>query len=347
MRPATAAEIGRWDELVAANPDGGNILQSRAWGESKHAQGWRPRYLIGAAAGRDLAVLMLERRVPGLGRLWYSPKGPGVEDTGQLEALLAGPLEGELPQPFCIKVEPELHDTATNRNALRRAGCVKSDDVQIHRATVIVDLRPDEDALLASFKSKTRYNTRLAAKKGVTVRQVPCDDANTAMFFELYAQTARRAGFALRPQAYYTRYWRLLEASGQGSLFMAEHEGRPLAGVFAAHLGRKGWYKDGGSTTEHRELMAPHLLQWEVMRALRRQGVESYDLVAVPPRDQLDESHPLYGLWRFKSGFSEAITEYVGTWDLVRDVRRYRLWRRYAEPLALRLSWRLSGDLFY
>jgi lipid II:glycine glycyltransferase (peptidoglycan interpeptide bridge formation enzyme) len=347
MRPATPREIERWDDLVVANPDGGNILQSRGWGEAKYAQGWRPRYLIGNTNGDQVAVLALQRHIPGIGDLWYCPKGPGVTSSAQLAALLGERSHEALAKVFCIKVEPELLDEAPTRNSLRRAGCVKAPDVQIHRATVIVDLRPDEDALLQSFKSKTRYNIRLAQRKGVTVIAVPCDQANTDTFYELYAQTAHRAGFALRPKRYYTRYWRLLEASGQGQLFFAMHQGTVLAGLYAAHLGHKGWYKDGGSGTEHRELMAPHLLQWEAMRWLRARGIRSYDMVAVPPRDQLHEGHPLYGLWRFKSGFSEQITEFVGTWDLPLQARHYRIWRRYAQPLALRLSWRLRGDLFY
>lgn len=345
MREASREELARWDELVAANPDGGNILQSRAWGESKYAQGWRPRYLIGHAGGTEVAVLVLERRIPGLGRIGYIPKGPGVATAEQLHTLLAE--RDPLGSLFCLKLEPELADTAANRNALRREGCVKAADVQIHRATVIIDLRPTEDELLASFKSKTRYNIRLAQKRGVTVEAVPCDEESCDTFFELYAETARRAGFALRPKRYYVRYWRLLEASGQGRLLLARHEGDVLAGIFVTWLGRKGWYKDGGSAALKRELMAPHLLQWEAMRFLKAQGVESYDLVAVPRRDELAEEHPLYGLWRFKSGFSEEITEFVGTWDLPLDARRYRAWTRYGEPLALRLSWRLQRDLFY
>ncbi len=80
--------------------------------------------------------------------------------------------------------------------------------------------------------------------------------------------------------------------------------------------------------------MAPHLLQWEVMRWLRARGVQTYDLVATPPASQLDDSHPLFGLYRFKSGFSEHITEFVGTWDLPLRPRAYALWERWGERAA-------------
>ena len=78
MRAATPAEIEEWDRLVAANPDGGHMLQSRAWGEAKRHWGWRPVYRIAEVEGRSVAVLFLRRPVPGLGWLWYCPMGPGI-----------------------------------------------------------------------------------------------------------------------------------------------------------------------------------------------------------------------------------------------------------------------------
>src|SRR5438105_9692819 len=126
------------------------------------------------------------------------------------------------------------------------------------------------------------------------------------------AATQSRAAFTLRPKRYFAGYWRLHEAAGQGQLFFATWNGALLAGLFATFLGAKAWYKDGGSVKEHSDVMAPHLLQWGAMRWLRNRGVASYDLVAVPPPEQLNEQHPLYGLYRFKSGFSDAITEFVG-----------------------------------
>jgi lipid II:glycine glycyltransferase (peptidoglycan interpeptide bridge formation enzyme) len=93
--------------------------------------------------------------------------------------------------------------------------------------------------------------------------------------------------------------------------------------------------------------MAPHLLQWEAMRWLRARGVTGYDLVAVPPRAKLREDHPLFGLYRFKSGFSDHITEFVGTWDLVSDARRFALWERAIERVAQQWTLRAHHDLLY
>lgn len=346
MRPASAQEIGRWDELVAHNPDGGQILQTRAWGEFKRAHRWMPRYLL-SEEGPQVAVLALRHSVPGLGALGYVPKGPGVAGVAPMAALVDG-LRATAGSAFAIKVEPEIEQSAAATAALRDMGLEKSrHDVQISRATIIVDLRPDEDALLASFKPKCRYNIRLAQRHGVTVEPVSLDSGSIDTMYALMASTRDRAGFTLRSREYFSQYWHLHAAAGQGQLFFASLDGEVLAGVFATYLGRKAWYKDGGSTKDHAAVMAPHLLQWEVMRWLRARGVDAYDLVAVPPAAELKPSHPLYGLYRFKSGFSERITEYVGTWDLPLRRTRHAAWNALAERAAHQWAYRVRHDLLY
>jgi lipid II:glycine glycyltransferase (peptidoglycan interpeptide bridge formation enzyme) len=322
------------------------MLQTRAWGEFKRGWGWPPAYLVSDDPAAPVAALFLRRHIPGLGWLWYAPKGPGVTSTQQLSRMLA--FRGAFRGAFCVQVEPELADTPANRLALVSLGLQKAEDVQISRATAVVDLAPDEAALLASFKPKTRYNIRLATRHGVRVDPIPCDPAGVATMYALMAAAFARAGFPLRPLAYYSTYWRLFEANGQGQLFVARLGDEVLAGAFVARLGDRAWYKDGGSVTHRHEVMAPHLVQWEAMRWLRGRGVRSYDLFAVPTREQLAAGgHPLAGLWQFKSGFTSDVREFVGTWDLVLDERRYRLWRRAGEPLVRRLRWRLHGDLLY
>ncbi len=346
MRDATPQELARWDELVAGNPDGGQMLQTRAWGEFKRGHRWTPRYLVTESDPR-MAVLVVGHTVPGLGVLGYVPKGPGVANVEELGPVIEG-LRAAAGPAFAIKVEPEIEESAQAVSALRDLGLEKSrHDVQISRATIIVDLRPDDDALIASFKPKCRYNIRLAQRRGVTVASVPLDDLSIDTMYALMASTRDRAGFTLRSKQYFSQYWRLHAAAGQGQLFFASLEGEVLAGVFATHIGTKAWYKDGGSTKEHAEVMAPHLLQWEVMRRLRERGVEAYDLVAVPPAAELKATHPLYGLYRFKSGFCERITEYVGTWDLPLRRRRYEAWNTVAERAAHQWAYRVRHDLLY
>ncbi|HUC87364.1 MAG TPA: peptidoglycan bridge formation glycyltransferase FemA/FemB family protein [Candidatus Saccharimonadales bacterium] len=344
MRPATPEEITGWDELVAANPDGGTVLQLKAFGEVKSRHGWQAsHYLLD-----KVAVLVLRRQIPGFGELWYVPNGPGVTDRGGLNrfAQAAAKLQ---PAPFMIKIDPEIRRGEISAKQLQQMGFVLAPrNLQYNVSTVIVGLRPDEEAILGSFRQKTRYNVRLAAKKGVSVAAVPTDASTINTMYSLYATTTRRAGVYLRSKRYFEDYWRLHAESGHGQMFLASYEGKPLAGAFITFTGTKALYKDGGSLREHTAVQAPYALQWEIMRWLKARGILDYDMHGVPPADRIDDpTHPMAGLARFKTGFQPQVTEFIGTYDLPLDPAKYRRWCRYAERLVVAYEYRVRKRLFY
>jgi lipid II:glycine glycyltransferase (peptidoglycan interpeptide bridge formation enzyme) len=347
MRRATGEELARWDELVAANPDGGNVLQTQVYGEFKAAYGWRPQYIIHELPELTVAALYLARAVPGLGELWYAPKGPGVATAAQLQAVLAN---FKAPRAFMLKLEPDLEAETTSRAELEKLGLVKAKfDLQWNRHTVVIDLRPSEDDILAGFKQKTRYNIRLAERKGVKVRPVELTEANITQMYDLMLAVQARAGFYMRSREYLAQFWQMHTEAGRGQLFFATYEGQVLAGVFALYEGKQGLYKDGGSLRDHSELQAPYLLQWEVMRWLKARGYREYDLHGTPPHDRLDDrSHPLAGLAQFKTGFNPGhLAEYVGVYDLPLKPLQYELWQRAGEKLMAGYSFRVKHELFY
>lgn len=335
MRLATPEEIEHWDELVAKNPDGGNPLQSRAFAETKAKFGWGVRHVI----HDSVAALYLVRQFP-LAELWYCPKGPGVKDVEQLKDVLK---ELHPKKAFVVKLEPEIPN-----QDLSKLGLKKSGDVQVNSSTVVVDLSGSEEDLIASFKQKTRYNVRLAEKRGVKVSPVDPSPENLDKMYELMSATQERAGFYLRSKDYFKHFWWEHAKYGSGQLFFASFEGKVLAGAYVTFLGKNALYKDGGSTREHSELQAPYLLQWEVMRWLKQKGVENYDLHGTPPSDRLeDSSHKLHTLVRFKTGFNQEVTDLVGTWDLPLKPMLYRLWTLAGERVHSALWRRKHKDLYY
>ncbi len=346
MREATPAEIARWDQMVAGNPDGGNPLQLKAFGETKSRHGWTPRYLM---MGK-MAVLVLSRRIPQLGDFWYVPKGPGVDSAAALGRFASAVSAIKLGRrPFAVRIDPELHVGALSLSALQGMGMVPSTrHIQYNIATAIVDLKPSEEAIMALLKQKTRYNVRLAHKKGVTVAAVPTDDDTIGQMYYLTQVTTSRAGVYLREKAYFADFWRLHAQSGHGQMFFASYENQVLAGAFVTYVGRNALYKDGGSVREHPEVQAPYALQWEIIRWLKGRGVASYDLHGTPPAAEIDNpAHPLAGLARFKTGFQPNITEFVGTYDIVLSARAYAVWRRIGERLAVTFQYRAKKRLFY
>lgn len=326
-----------------ANPDGGHFLQSKTWAEFRARRGFKPRFLIFEDGVEQVAALALERSVAGFGKFWYFSKGPGITDQTQLGRFTEA-LRQTHSGAFFARVEPAVLIDAANASKGVPGGLERAKQ-QILKATIIVNIEPDEETVINSFKQKTRYNIRLAARKGVTVEPATANEQNLNLMYKLMVKTQERGGYFLHSRDYFLDLWRSLAEAEQGQLFFAKFEGQVLAGVYAIYLGTKGWYKDGGSIREHSNVMAPYLLQWEVMRWLKGKGVSSYDLVGIPPQSQAGH-HIMDSLTHFKSGFNQAVTEWIGTFDLPLK-SSYRLWRRGGERLAVGYHAKVKKEFLY
>jgi len=148
--------------------------------------------------------------------------------------------------------------------------------------TIIIDIRGSEDEILARMKQKTRYNIRLAEKKGVTVHA--WDDLEA--FHGMMLLTGGRDGFGVHSLEYYRRAYGLLHPKQMGEILVAEYEGKPLAALFVARNGKRAYYLYGASTDEERNRMPTYLLQWEAMKWAKAHGCEEYDLWGVPDEEE-------------------------------------------------------------
>ena len=164
---------------------------------------------------------------------------------------------------------------------------------------------------MASFHPKTRYNTRLAARKGVTVEIKGAEACEE--FHDLMLVTGERDNFATRDTSYFKR---IMDAFGDDArIYLAKFEGKTIAGALDVHCGDKVWYVYGASSNEYRNVMPNYLLQWEMIRWSMENGCTVYDLRGVPGIIE-DENNPIYGLYKFKKGFAGEATEMIGEFDL-------------------------------
>lgn len=347
LRLPSHEEIKNWNRLIVSNPDGGHFLQSFQWGDFKKEWGWRPMRFVFEENGRKIALQIFERKTL-IGRIWYCVKGPGlVSFSDNLWHGLLNSLReaGRKNNAFVLKIEPEIIETEEEIKKYESFGLIKSQlDLQF-KATTFVDLKKNEEEILAGFKQKTRYNIRLAQKYGVIVREDNSQEGIRVMH-DLYEEAGNRANFFIRPKKYILSYWKKCIDANCGKIFIASLNSEPLAALFVYHLGKKIWYKDGGSSKEHREAMAPYALQWEVMKWAKNNKFETYDMVAVPPLKERNEKSPWWGLYRFKSGFNSNITEFAGCLDLAILKQRYFIWRKL-ELWYLKLYKKIAQNAFY
>lgn len=180
------------------------------------------------------------------------------------------------------------------------------------KATRVLDISGSEEEILAQMKQKTRYNIRLAEKKGVTVKVL--DDAE--VLFELLQKTAKRdKGYAPHPKSYYVKMVEILGKSDAVHIFVAEHEGDVLAAILVGFSGNTAIYLHGGFDETKRSLMAPYLCQWEAIKYAKSKGKKYYDFWGVAETD--DSRDPWAGISRFKEGFGGEKVIFPGGYDLV------------------------------
>ena len=338
----------RYDAAVAASPLA-DVLQSYGWGEVKRASGWQPlRLLVEDDDGRVRAACSVLKTHParGIAPLLYAPRGP-VLDYGDVAALhaLIGEIRRRAGRAFMLKCDPPIEGRSDAVATLEKAGFGRVGGGAFGgvqpTAVMILDLSPGLDKVLEGFKSKWRYNIRLAERKGVTVREATRDDIGD--FYAILQETARRDRFTVRARSYFEKMWDELEPRGMLKMFMAEYEGGPIAGILLTAMGERVIYNYGASSNEHRNVMPNHLIQWTAIRWAAENGYRIYDFRGVSP---MQEGKPvedqIAGLNRFKEGFGARYVEYAGEFDLALRPGWYTLWQK-AAPAAMSLRRKLTG----
>lgn len=290
-----------------------SLLQSQFWANFKSKFGWQPFWL------RNHSILGLARSLSLVGSIMYLPEVTvelPLTKSAMRQLLLE--VKRQTPEAICLRVDFLLPSEPKLIDKLAALGFVRGRETQ-PAVRQVVSLAPSFGKLLAGLKSKTRYNWRLAAKKGLTPQWGRAE--LIAPFYELYRLAGERNEFARRDEIYFAA---LLAAIPQSEIILVSHQSQPVAGALIVYHDRVATYLYGGSRYEARELMAPILLHVEVMRRAKQKKMRFYDLLASGPR------YP--GLTRFKSQFGGQQIEYVGAFDYPLRSLRYR-WFRLLESI--------------
>lgn len=338
-QPYTEADA-EWDDFVARHPSG-SILQTTNWARLKNRFGWSSQRVWMRRDGRLVggAQILIKSLAFGIVRMAYIPHGPLVDwrDDEQVTVLFNHIDQAAYRRGAGIlKIEPRLWETDISSEAwatiCARHGCVPSLDTIQPPRTILMDLRPSEDAILASMKQKTRYNIRLAEKKGVTVRMGTTEDLTA--FSRLMRATGQRDGFGVHDPQYYRAAFELFSPD-HVALLLAEYDGRPLAGVMVFALGETAAYFYGASADEERQRMPAYAAQWAAIRWAKARGCTTYDLWGIPDADEAtledgftERRDGLWPVYRFKRGFGGEIRRTVGAADRVYNRLLYRFYLR-------------------
>lgn len=300
------------------------MLQSWTWGEFKRRTGWAPeRILIDGPDGVAMAQVLFRHKGPV--SVGYIPRGPVLAgNTTELWTELWKLIDQVAQRRRAISVMVEPNTPLGLTGTFRHAGMVVGPKHVQPERTVMVPLLDDEP-LLMQMHQKTRYNVRLARRRGVEIRQMDPTPESVASFYDLMQDTSRRNEFGIHSRDYYRDFLQLL--GDDGILLGAWSEGKLAAALIGAVFGDLAIYMYGASSTRHRAHGAAFALQFEAMTWGREKGCTHYDLWGIPAEtpqstqtDGFDKiagtkGDDWRGLYRFKTGFGGEIVSYPPTME--------------------------------
>jgi lipid II:glycine glycyltransferase (peptidoglycan interpeptide bridge formation enzyme) len=333
-------DVGEWDAFIVG-VDRFSMMQSSKWGDVKEKLGWKVHRVAVAEGGAIVAAaqLLIKRLPLGVGSLAYVPRGPvGAWEDPAVAALLFDALHSIARNNHAVmlKVEPAALDGPEVRDVLSSAGFQPSTYSNQPSALVILDITGDAETILGDMRDSTRRHIRTAERKGVSVRRGGAGDLGT--FYSLMQATAKRSGFTLRSRTYYETEFQAFDEDGRAGMFLADFEGRTIgahiAYAFGAHAAQFHLASSNGTTVSPN-----HLLVWEQIKWAQARGCRTLDLGGIPdeigalvakgedlPVDRVDG---LWGVYRFKRGFSRDIVTYAGSFDYVYAPGRYAVISRW------------------
>jgi len=314
----------------------GHFLQSWEWGDIMVADSEKIKRIAIFDRNKIIGLALAVRYQLPLNKSYlYVPRGPvlnwgEIHKQGKInkeqEALIMILDEvrkfGQRESALFLRLDPEMEATYANSEFWQQIGFTKSPkEVQPER-TISLDLALPEDQLLKFMKSKTRYNIRLAGRKGVKVK-VSTEVSDINFFYNLVLETARRDKFYPHPQKHYEDIIKIMGSRNLAKIFLAEYKNKIIAANIVSFFGQKAIYMHGASSNKHRNLMSTYLLQWKAILEAKSAGCQLYDFGGVIP--ETETRHSWAGISKFKRGFGGQEIEYIGAWDLPYISSQYRL----------------------
>jgi len=295
-----------------------NLLQSKQWEEFQNSLGKKTFWIENS--------LLIKNELP-LGKNYlYCPHGPEeltkefIERVKKLAKQACSPKRRE--KTIFVRIEPLQENKKTclaGPPVGGQAGKAKKQKIKKTKSiqpssTLILNLEKSEEQLLSEMKPKTRYNIRLAQRKRVTI-ETTIDPEKIDIFYNILTETTARDRFHAHPLSYYKKMLEILGKQGIIKLYLAKYENKYIAANIVSFYKNTATYLHGASSNQYRNVMAPHLLQWQAICDAKKQGLKYYDFWGIADTDNL--KHKWSGVTRFKKGFGGEAIHYPGTYDVV------------------------------
>ena len=297
----------------------------------------------------EFQASIVEHKLPIVGKYFYIPRGPIIREQESVNKeqyfgkIINLAKENNIGW---IRIDPE---NSFMLDIIRSNWRVfKSPHDMQPRENFVMDISKTEEELLAGMKEKTRYNIKLAQKRGVVAKIITNNQETinkqisnsngqnfkkyASEFIELIKITSERKGIKSHPESYYQKMLETIPAENL-KLYLAEYQNKIIAGILVIYFGKTATYLHGASSDEFRNVMAPYLLQWQAIQNAKKEGMTEYDFGGISTNYELNTNirttNSWAGITKFKTGFSPETnpTEFPGSYDIVINPFKYALYR--------------------
>lgn len=305
------------------------FLQTPEWEAFQQRLGKPTHRVGGPSTPLGTSILAVEESTP-LGRYWYVGR-PELDERGLRELMKAA----QTAKVLFTRIDPVSELRIPNYEFRVRQTLPTQP-----RDSLVLDLTPSTDQILANFHEKTRYNIRLAERHGLVIEESSDPDHRAMKAFLSFARrTADRQAFRYHPDSYYKTMLKVLNEPGNegisASVLVAHKDNGPMAAMIVLYANDTAYYLHGASWYERRQYMAPHLLQWAAIQRAKERGCRAYDFWGIAPPVagsevasskgyQFDPNHSWAGVTRFKLGFGGEVVRFPDSVDLVLQPLKYR-----------------------
>lgn len=325
--------------FVIANQ--GSFLQSLEWQTFQKSLN-RKTFIIGACEkdSEDIifTALIIKQNLPFDKSYYYCPRGPvlsqkyknnyDMHKSAIKRIIEETSLTAKEDRAIFLKIDPPWEEKEPIINTLIQTNFQKTRKNIQTKETLILDIAKSTEQLLQEMKQKTRYNINLAKRKKINI--VSFDNPSSTdfdIFWNLMQQTTSRKEFRSHTKEYYQKQFQVKSSDFQNRLFIAYYKKEPIVANVVNFFAEKATYLYGASSDMHKNVMAPHLLQWAQIQEAQKLGMKKYDFWGIcSDQSTKQEKKRWQGFTKFKKGFGGREVNYVGTWDYVFNKKWYLIY---------------------
>lgn len=290
-----------------------SILQTSQWANFKKSTGWE--------IFENSGVYVHKRNLPLSQSFLYVPE----VDFELVNERLIDWIKQLMDENSCIFVKAEIINPESEQIAKKMlsTGFVRAFEQVQPKWRQIIDISPEEQEIISKMHPKGRYNVRLAERKGVKVTSGR-NRKDIKTFHDLYNQTVEREKITGRSREYFENMVDKFSDTDYLEIYTASCDGEAIASAVVSFYGGVASYLYGGSSRRHKEVMAPYLMHWQIIKDAKSRGCGTYDMIG---RDKPGNSGKWAGVTRFKEQFGGEAVEITGSFDLIGKKSAYSVFK--------------------